>query len=181
MMKNSKGFTLMEILAVLLVIAVIASFAVPLIKSVRREMRYQQAKAAGVQLAEAVRSFYADTKGCLATSKEDSEGFSTEDVVGASLACPEKHPIAKGIPGSLVSNNCDNNEGLYERIVFACNYISPKIFTNLPYTFKVLDPRRNDYPDEVAEAFVKGTENASSGDKPREFVVHRDMTVTEDE
>lgn len=45
----------MEILAVLLVIAVVASFAVPIIRSVRSEMRYQRAKTAALKIAEAMR------------------------------------------------------------------------------------------------------------------------------
>lgn len=161
-MKNKQGFTLMEILAVLLVIAVIASFAVPLIKSVRREMRYQKAKAAAVQLAEAVRSFYTDTKGCLATGNPaGSEGFFGPDA--ANGTCPD---IAKaGVP-------CRTEVPITS--VFGCGYISPKIFVDLPYQFEVLDPRIQD-----DGTFIRATEHGETS--PRSLVVNRDMTITEDE
>ena len=104
-MEQNKGFTLMEILAVLLVIAVIASFAMPIVKSVREEMRYQKAKAAAVQLAEAVRSFYTDSKGCLTFDTPDAEdnGFSGADA-GVSTTCPNDNPIQTGVPTCLASN-----------------------------------------------------------------------------
>ena len=54
---NKQGFTLMEILAVLLVIAVVTTFAVPVIKSVRKEVQYRQATFAAAKMAEAVRAF----------------------------------------------------------------------------------------------------------------------------
>jgi len=161
-MKNRKGFTLMEILAVLLVIAVIASFAVPVVKSVRREMRYQKAKVAGMQLAEAVRSFYTDTKGCLAI---DEEGFYAPDAAEATV-CPANHTITTGVPG-----NCESN--LKARIVFACNYISPKMFIDLPYTFRVYDPRVYS----TMGTFIEGDEEGSE----RKFFINRDMTINEDE
>ena len=173
-MRNDRGFTLMEILAVLLVIAVIASFAMPLIKSVRREMRYQQAKAAGVQLAEAVRSFYTDTKGCLAISNASEKGLYAP-TAAETTACPGQHPITTGERGSSTDDNCGNNGGLYESIVFACNYISPKMFVSLPYYFKVLDPRAD------GEIFIEAKEDVLDEEGPRSFVIYRDMTVKETE
>ena len=173
-MKQNKGFTLMEILAVLLVIAVIASFAVPLIKSVRREMQYQKAKAAGVQLAEAVRSFYADSKGCFVfhDAESDQSVFYGADAAGGS--CPNNNPVKTGVP-----NYCPEGAAGGPQAVFACGYLSPKIFVDLPYNFKVLDPRNNYEDDGFAEgSFVKGMENMDGG---RWFVVNRDMTITEDD
>lgn len=158
-MNNNKGFTLMEILAVLLVIAVIASFAVPIIKSVRREMRYQKAKAAAVQLAEAVRSYYTNTKGCLATGD-----FYGEDAGGS---CPNTLSAKTGIP-----DNC-GNESNPVKYLFGCGYISPKVFVDLPYNFLVVDPRDNDF-------FIKGTEQGE-GNNGRWFQINRDMTITEDD
>ncbi|MBR2082655.1 MAG: type II secretion system protein [Elusimicrobiaceae bacterium] len=158
-----KGFTLMEILAVLLVIAVVASFAVPLVKSVRREVRYQRAKAAAVQLAEAVRSFYSDTKGCLPTV--DSDDPIDASVVSPSWAgtCPTDHTIKTGVPGSCTGEN--------KKVLFACDYISTKVFSDLSYKFAISDPRGAD------GTFITGTEQGES--KNKEFYVNRDMTITE--
>ena len=46
-----KGFTLMEILAVLLVIAVVVSMAAPVFRAIRFEVKNSQAKAAASKLA----------------------------------------------------------------------------------------------------------------------------------
>ena len=59
-----KGFTLMEVLAVLLVIAVVVSFAVPVLRAIISEVNYQRAKTAGVKMAEAIRIFYKDREHC---------------------------------------------------------------------------------------------------------------------
>ena len=53
----------MEILFVLLVIALVVSFAVPAIRSVRYDVYNSRAKAALKKLAEARRSYYQQTKG----------------------------------------------------------------------------------------------------------------------
>ena len=55
MLKSKKGFTLMEILAVLLIIAVVLSFAIPAFRSVRFEQRNSSAKAGVKKLSEAER------------------------------------------------------------------------------------------------------------------------------
>lgn len=161
-MKNNQGFTLMEILAVLLVIAVIASFAVPMIKSVRREMRYQKAKSAGMQLAEAVRSFYTNTKGCLPLT--DENGFFGPDA--SSGTCPINHPAKTGIPSTAAT--CTGGVGA----VFGCGYISPKMFVDLPYNFTVEDPRTS-----TDNVFITGTEQGETDGLW--FKINRDMTITE--
>lgn len=161
-MKKNTGFTLMEILAVLLVIAVIASFAVPLIKSVREEIRYQKAKAAAVQLAEAVRSFYTDSKGCLTFDQNPEEGFFGADA--ASGTCPNNSPIKTGLPF------CGTEGKARPKDIFDCGYISPKMFVDLPYTFTVFDPRNE------TGVFVIG-----SGEGDRSFTVNRDMTISEED
>ena len=158
---NNKGFTLMEILAVLLVIAVIASFAVPLFKSIRRDIGLQRAKSAGIELAESVRSFYRDSKGCFPIGE-----FDGADVAGAN--CPAGHSISTGIPDSCGAQNED-----HAKDVFGCGYISPKIFVDLPYTFTVLDPSGAENAP-----FITGKENnGSSGEESFCFTVFRNMVV----
>lgn len=166
-MKRNQGFTLMEILAVLLVIAVIASFAVPLIKSVRREIRYQRAKSAGVQLAEAVRSFYTDAKGCFKFDTDTTNGFTGTEAAAAT--CPNTNPISTG------SSTCEDADKAAPTAVFGCNYLSAKMFVDLPYRFTVLNPRASDNDE-----FIIGTENVGSGNVgsgARQFVIYRDMTI----
>lgn len=115
-----KGFTLMEILFVLLVIALVISFAVPAIRSVRYDIYNSRAKAALKKLAEARRSYYQYTKG-----SDVSGGFLgsvAEDY--ASETC--LNIAASGIPGNRVPSDVSQ--------LFACNFLDWKDF-DVPYSF----------------------------------------------
>lgn len=123
-----KGFTLMEILAVLLIIAVVLSLAVPAFRVVRQDVRNSQAKAAAKKLAEAVKTFYVESHGgqisqgsCFTPTGTGSTGF---DVINAA---PDTCTAgATGVPGQ-------GNFGFNE--LFACGYLERKDFVSLPYTF----------------------------------------------
>ena len=121
-----KGFTLMEILFVLLVIALVVSFATPVIRSVRYDVYNARAKTALRKLAEARRSYYQYTKG--------------SDIVGAFSASVAKdyasytcnNVAASGIPGSQTLSDVSQ--------LFACGFLDWKDFSDLPYNFAVCGP-----------------------------------------
>ena len=116
-----KGFTLMEILFVLLVIALVVSFAVPAIRSVRYDVYNSRAKAALKKLAEARRSYYQQTKG-----SDISGGFSGSVAESyASYTC--QHVAASGIPGSRTNSDVSQ--------LFACGFLDWRDFVDLPYNF----------------------------------------------
>ncbi len=117
-----KGFTLMEILFVLLVIALVVSFAVPAIRSVRYDLYNARAKAALKKMAEARRSYYQYTKG--ADVYGDFTGSSAETFAGQSCV----DVAASGIPGSRSNSHVGQ--------LFACNFLDWKDF-DLPYTFLI--------------------------------------------
>ena len=123
-----KGFTLMEILAVLLVIAVILTLAVPVLRTVRLEVKNSQAKAATKKLAEAVRSYYNASRG----SKITDTCFVPTTTAGKNLirtATSSCNPVAAtGIPATSQALTTINQ-------LFACGYLSHKDFENLPYNF----------------------------------------------
>ena len=91
-----KGFTLMEILAVLLILAVVASFAVPVIRSVRADIRYQSAKSSALKMAEAIRSYYTNTKGYKITGSVGGRDVFLNSVSSSSCT----NPSATGIPST---------------------------------------------------------------------------------
>ena len=125
---DKKGFTLMEILFVLLVIATIVSFAVPGLRSVRFDIRNSQAKNALKNLLEARRSFYQNTKGV--DIKEDSS-FEAKNAKGFSTqAC--NNQAASGIPSPA-------QEKAEPEQLFACGFANWKDFSSLPYTFYFCD------------------------------------------
>lgn len=126
-----KGFTLMEILAVLLVIAVIASFAVPVVGSIIDEVHYHKAKVAAAKMAEAVRAFYRDSKGFLIGDGGINNSFLGRDAVSFRGTC--NSPASSGLPAfeGVPSGSTDVKQ------LFYCEYLSAKDFAGLNYTFTV--------------------------------------------
>ena len=117
-----KGFTLMEILLVLLVIALVLSFAVPAIRSIRYDVYNSRAKAALKKLAEARRSYYQYTKGSDVTGS-----FSGTDAGNyAATSCVDIS--ASGIPGSRQTSAVSQ--------LFACGFLDWRDF-EVPYTFLI--------------------------------------------
>ncbi|MBR4355632.1 MAG: prepilin-type N-terminal cleavage/methylation domain-containing protein [Elusimicrobiaceae bacterium] len=128
-----KGFTLMEILAVLLVIAVVVSMAVPMVRSARFEVKNSQAKIAAKKMAEAVKNYYQfshgyQIQGCFSPTEDDVinidtlAAWQTEDTV----TCTD---FASGIPPGP-GNHISNVDQL-----FACGFLKKKDFESLPYQF----------------------------------------------
>lgn len=116
----------MEILFVLLVIALVVSFAVPAIRSVRYDVYNSRAKAALKKLAEARRSYYQQTKG--SDISDISGGFSGSVAESyASETCQDV--AASGIPGSRTNSDVSQ--------LFACGFLDWKDFDGLPYTFYI--------------------------------------------
>lgn len=119
------GFTLMEILFVLLVIALIISFAVPAFRSVRFDVKNARAQAAVKKLAEARRSFYQYSKG----SDIAVGTFTGDSAKGlASQTCTEN--VSSGIPGA-------RNAASGVAQLFACGFLNWKDFAGLPYVFSI--------------------------------------------
>ena len=141
-----KGFTLMEILFVLLIIALVMSFAVPAIRSVRYDIKNSNAKAALKKLAEARRSYYQATKG-----SDIAEGsFAADDALSyASLSCEDV--AASGIPASSRENSEVSQ-------LFACGYLDWKDFDGLPYTFYICDGGTSS----VEECFIPDSNTTST-------------------
>lgn len=92
------GFTLMELLFVLLVIALVLSFALPAYRSVRYDMRNSSAKAALRKLAEARRSFYQYSKGADVTGEIDTDLVRQYAGQGCVSGAASGVPAAPGIP-----------------------------------------------------------------------------------
>lgn len=133
-----KGFTLMEILAVLLVIAVVVSMAVPVFRSVRFEIKNGQAKTAAKKLAEAMRSYYQVSRG-LGVRQEcftPSTSAGKQIVMAAATTCIS--PSADGIPYQNSTTNNSSRSSISQ--LFACNYLSYKDFLGLPYNFCTCNP-----------------------------------------
>ncbi len=124
-----KGFTLMELLAVLLVIAVVVSMAAPVFRAVRYEMKNSQAKNAAKKMAEAMHNYYQSSRGHKITGCfTPTQAAGKTVIMTASTACTS--PGAEGIPSyKKGSGTVEVNQ------LFACGYLSFKDFASLPYEF----------------------------------------------
>ena len=175
-----KGFTLMEILFVLLVIALVVSFAVPAIRTVRYDLYNARAKAALKKLAEARRSYYQYTKGADVSGSFDASSLQTF----AEEACNDV--AASGIPGSRSNSHVGQ--------LFSCNFLDWKDF-DLPYTFLICGTAdapvgaypcfnyKSSNPDEIIYAAAMGNSSAAGSKYSRSYSmsIGQDLKVWDSE
>ena len=162
---NKKGFTLMEALAVVLIVALLVSLAMPIYRSIRYEVRHSQAEQAAVKMAEALRSFYVASKGIAIIG---SFNPSTADGVSkmTSTACPQTL-FATGLPPRIRGEETGSIEYL-----FGCKYLTYKDFENLPYTFTANGRNAN-------LVTVVGGDQAGDKYKNKTFYITRNMKPTQ--
>ncbi len=170
-----KGFTLMEILAVILVIAVIASFLVPAVRSARAEIAYQRAKTAAIKMAEAMRSYYRDSKGYLLDTDSSVVGTGTYSFG----TCPTDSPVWTG----EISSQDPSNKISDVAELFKCNYLTWKDFQGLPYTFTPAAKYENNQLDRSVLVTFTALDDAKKAGRyhGQTFNVTHDMKVLEDE
>ena len=125
-----KGFTLMEMLAVVLLLALVVSFAAPVYRSIRFDVRNSQAKTAAKKLAEAVKQYYKDSRGAR-LSRCFTPGTEAGNAVVRAAANTCNSPGAIGQPATTIE---ENQKTAVDQL-FACGYLSYKDFIDLPYTF----------------------------------------------
>ena len=135
---NRRGFTLMEIVFVILVIALIVSFALPAFRKVRYDIRNSRAKAALVKLAQARRSFYQTTKGWDVYEWAGSGGTPGTNYFDGTMArnyaagtCASDNPALTGIPPSSTGGRKEVSQ------LFACGFLDWRDFEDIPYRFYI--------------------------------------------
>ena len=123
----------MEILAVLLVIAVVVSMAAPVFRSVRFEIKNGQAKTAAKKFSDAIRSYYQISRGL--GVREECFIPTTTSGKAVVMANPSNCavPAADGIPYQNTSSGTNSGSPISQ--LFACGYLQYKDFWNLPYEF----------------------------------------------
>lgn len=129
-----KGFTLMEILAVLLIIAVIVSAAVPVFRAIRFDVKNTQAKTAAKKLAEAVRSYYQASRGSAIEEGCFTPNSSWHSTV-TSASCTA--PNTSGVPNQSIGTDVSDSE---VKQLFACGFLTVKDFVSSPYKYCVCNP-----------------------------------------
>lgn len=169
---NNKGFTLMEIMAVLMILAVVVMFALPGIRAIRDEIYYYQAKSAAVKMADAMRSYYQRTKGSLVVGQivgrsTNAAGAETTTVMDAANNVGCNNNVFSGIPANAISQQ-------HLAQLFACDYLLTKDFAGLPYQFEASDALFNNNILVKATGLAEAKRHA--GDS---WCVYRDSSVAE--
>ncbi len=127
-MVKKNGFTLMELLAVIMMIALIASFAVPAYRSIRAERQFRRARSAAVLLLEGIRQAKQKTGRPLPSPTD----FTPTTGIPSTDGCTDD--AATGIPRR--SNIRRNGENYKIEELFACGYVNSRDFEKLPYKFQ---------------------------------------------
>jgi len=171
----------MEILAVLLILAVITMFSLPAVRATRSLVQHHQAKSAALKMAEAMRTYYQSTKGYLITGnlrgklvEGDDESGTIRSVVTASDPTLCDNPAVTGIPPTELNRTSSMIQ------LFACGYLSTKDFAGLPYTFYAHDDpfNKSNNNDNLILLTVTGTADAGTYQN-KSFTVHRDGSIRE--
>ena len=150
-----QGFTLMEVLAVLLVIAVVASLTAPVFRAARYEIKHSQAKLALKKLHEAKQRYYQMSRGV--AIEACFSGADTDVISAAPSTCSD--PGATGIPAKYYSRRARNSAN----DLFACGLLEAKDFAGLPYQFCTY--RSSEIPSLVSDlshTFAYGLEGAGA-------------------
>lgn len=114
--KNSKGFTLPELLVVMVILALLAAVSTPFIKGYIRDAQNGKAKAALIQIAEAYKTFRTDYPNATVSGTVTKESRAASD-------CGESTIQYKG-----------NNEA---NVLVSCKYLRPIKWSRMKYTFSV--------------------------------------------
>lgn len=114
--RNRKGFTLPELLAVMVVISILAATSVPFVKGYIRDAKNGKAKAALVQLGEAYKNFKTDYPNSKLESTASGKTVTSE----TRGTCPAYESINATTDANILIN---------------CKYLKPLKWQHMNYTF----------------------------------------------
>ena len=150
---NKHGFTLMEVLAVVLILAVIASLTIPGIRDARFEARHSQAKLAAKKLITGIRNYRVTSRGGdVSAGTLTGNAGNTFDTV-----CNAQNTKTTGIPAHAGTMTLAQ--------LAPCGFVDARDFKDLPYTFY--------YGSSIPSGIKTSIESkiTQESDKPVELVV----------
>ena len=127
-----KGFTLMEMLAVVLILAVVSAFAVPAVRSIRSDIQARRARTALELMAGAFRQTKAKTGGVVSSGSFVPTTVEGQAVMNDTV-CQDLG--STGVPPARRNGKADGS-ALTMSDLFACGYLNPRDFKGLPYEFR---------------------------------------------
>ena len=114
MVRSKKGFTLAELLVVMVILALLAAVSTPFVVNYIRDARNGHAKSALIQIAEAYKTFKADYPNATISGSLTQESRGT---------CSE----------SSINYNGTNTAN----VLVTCRYLRPMKWSNLKYSFTI--------------------------------------------
>lgn len=108
MTKRNEGFTLVELVIVIAVLAIIMLIAIPNLSGIQQRMQVRADKASAAQIGKAVRIWYTD-KYAAKNQYEIPELIDSEDNSVKIIPYTELGGIEEHIAGGLVANSLLNN------------------------------------------------------------------------
>ena len=146
-MKNNKGFTLVELIIVIAILAIIMLIAIPNFSGIQQRMQVRADKATAAQIGKAVRVWFTDCT----TDKALVAG--ADDSTGATVAADSTDVTASGkfSPAGMEVRSTTANTALnrYEDLIGIEGYIS---LNQKPSSMKKTD--KSVVPDQIYGVFL---------------------------
>ncbi len=108
-MKNEKGLTLIELLAVVVILGIIAAIAVPSIGNIIENSRYNAVKADGINVINAAQLYYTDNPSATTVTVATLKTDSYLDTAGK---IPDAATVSASLPRALTAT-VNNAVGSY--------------------------------------------------------------------
>jgi prepilin-type N-terminal cleavage/methylation domain-containing protein len=127
-MKGRKGFTLIELMIVVIIVGILAAIIIPLLLSRVEKAKYSEGKAIAGQIATAVRAYVAE-EGDTALAQpdlEDNLGFKLNELDGkyfyqAQMTVTGVDVTATGQVSYIISLTPNGTSGITTPLVLTCN------------------------------------------------------------
>ncbi len=135
----NKGFTLMEVLAVVMVLALVGAMAVPSFRASNAEQRFRRAKISLMKLGQAIRTMENDGN-CVNTDPSDEKNYSfvgteSDDFLPTNANLTYDDCGTTGVPRRSIPSATGACNALTIKWIFFCGDFRAKDFIGLPYKF----------------------------------------------
>jgi len=129
-MKGRKGFTLIELMIVVIIVGILAAIIIPLLLSRVEKAKYSEGKAIAGQIATAVRAYVAEYGNTASATPdlEDDLGFKAHELDGKYFIQSDATMVVSGVDLSpdgqvsyIITLTPDARSGMSSPIVLTCD------------------------------------------------------------
>ena len=147
MKKSNKGFTLVELIIVIAILAIIMLIAIPNFSGIQQRMKVRADKATAAQIGKAVRVWYTD--------------YTSDPTLNANLKIKDTDAVTEPDKIFVNATNCAYYTGLTGISAYASKYTPTSLLTGAngtaePYQFYLVGLTSNTTAGKVCVAIAKG-------------------------